>query len=263
MVKAFNDPRIILVSGIGKGISEALNLGYNLARAEIIVRCDADDYICPNTRLYKQVSFLNDNPTYSAVCGNFAGMDQYDNDLGSFNCGDTSMDITELIKSGVIKSHWGSYAIRKQLFNILKGFRPYFITAEDVDFQLRIAEQSQVMYFPEHWYVYRLHSDSITHTQREKTKLAYEATAKRFQQQRLSTGKDDLELGVANAIVEQQDASEPTSAKMHAFQLAIGNSWVLHAQNKKTQALRLLFKLFQKNPSSFMLMKQLILLAIK
>lgn len=263
IIQSFNNPKIKLIEGLGLGISEALNLGYRSASGAIVVRCDADDYLCPDDRLYRQVTFLNANPSYQAVCGNFYGMDQHDNHLGSFNCGDTQADITETIKTGITKSHWGSYAIKKELFDKLEGFRPYFVTAEDVDFHLRIAEHARVMYFPDHWYVYRLHADSITHTQKEHTKLKYEATAKRFQTQRLSIGSDDLQLGRAKPIDEQEDSSDATSAQKHAINLAIANSWLLHNKNQKAKAVALLYPVYKKNPTSLTMLKNLILLLLK
>ena len=263
IVRSFNDPRIKLLNGSGVGIAAALNLGYGAASGEIIIRCDADDYLCSNDRLIKQYQFLSNNTDFEAVCGNFLAMDQYDNHLGSFNCGDVSMDITEKIKNGELGCHFCTYAIKRTLFNKVGGFRPYFITAEDIDFQLRIAEHTNVMYFPDDWYIYRLHADSITHVQPEKTKLAYEAMAKTLQKQRLSTGKDDLELGIAEPISDKNDSGKPSSATTHAMNLAIGNSWRLHNQGEKKEALIILFKLFKSNPFSLALVKHMILLALK
>lgn len=263
IVQAFNNPQIKLIKGKGAGIAEALNLGYRSATAEILTRCDADDYFCPNDRLYQQAKFLNENSDFEAVCGNFYGMDQHDNHLGSFHCGNSPFDITDNLKNGIIKPHFGSYAIRKKLFNRIGGFRPFFVTAEDIDFQLRVSEHTKVMYFPQHWYVYRLHSNSITHTQRENTKIEYEATAKKFQRQRLNTGKDDIDLGVAAQIDDTSDTSIPKSAKAHAINLALGNSWDLHAKQQKTDAIRLLANLLKKNPTSLAIIKNLILLFVK
>lgn len=263
IVKSLNDPRVKLLNGPGIGIAAALNLGYGAASGEIIIRCDADDYLCSNDRLIKQYQFLSNNNDYEAVCGNFLAMDQYDNHLGSFNCGDVLMDITDKIKNGELVCSFCTYAIKRTLFNKVGGFRPYFVTGEDVDFQLRLAEHTNIMYFPDDWYIYRLHADSITHVQPEKTKLAYESMAKTFQKQRLRTGKDDLELGLAIPVLKKNDPSKPTSATTHAMNLAIGHSWRLHNQGQKKEALAILFKLFKRNPLSLVLIKHLILLAIK
>ncbi len=263
IVKSFGDNRIILINGLGLGIAEALNVGYKHTNSEIIVRCDADDFICPDDRLYRQYTFLNNNVHYQAVCGNFSGIDQHDNNLGSFNCGDTQLDITENVKKGYLKSHFGTYAIKKELFNKLGGFRNFFITAEDVDFQLRIVDFTKIMYFPDQWYAYRLHAESITHTQRENTRHKFEEAAKLFQKQRLISGQDDLERGVASPIDEKRDSSNATPARDHAINLAIASSWQLHEQHQKKSALNLLFKIYKKNPTSFNTLKNLILLALK
>jgi glycosyltransferase involved in cell wall biosynthesis len=263
IVRTYNDPRIVLIDGLGKGIAEALNLGYRTATADIIARCDADDYFCPNDRLYQQAKFLTENPDFEAVCGNFYGMDQHDNHLGSFNCGDIPEEISTQLREGNVKPHFCSYAITKNIFSKVGGFRPYFVTAEDIDFSLRLAEQTRVMYFPDHVYIYRLHGSSITHTQPKDSRVKFEQAAKRFQQQRQLNGVDDIQLGRAKEIDEKNDLSEASSAKNHVIDLCIGNSWQLHSQQQKSEAIRLLWNIYKKNPTSLNLLKQLMLLISK
>jgi glycosyltransferase involved in cell wall biosynthesis len=262
IVNSFNDNRIVLVQGPGSGIAEALNTGYRLAKGEIIVRCDADDFLCDNYRLSRQYHWLKRHPDFDAVCGGFAGMDELGNSIGDFTFETLSKDITHELSMGSTRTHFGTYAIKSNLYKKVGGFRPYFTTAEDIDFQLRVSEHGRVMYLPEIVYIYRLHSSSITHTQAETTKLEYEKSARLFQQQRVNTGMDDIQRGNSKKIIEDK-LSLPTSSIKHAEGIIIGNAWKLHANGEKLKALKLAFLGFRKNPMSISILKCILLLLLK
>ncbi|QHT65785.1 glycosyltransferase [Rhodocytophaga rosea] len=62
IVCSFSDPRIRFYRNDGnRGITETLNRGIELAKAEYIARMDADD-ICYAERLEKQYAFINSHP---------------------------------------------------------------------------------------------------------------------------------------------------------------------------------------------------------
>ena len=74
-VLSVHDQRIRIVDGPGVGISACLNTGLASARGDIIMRCDADD-LYPAGRISRQVTWLDDNPQYGAVCGGFSTIDK-------------------------------------------------------------------------------------------------------------------------------------------------------------------------------------------
>lgn len=261
IVEDFNNPIIKIVEGKGTGIADALNAGYSAAQGDILIRCDADDYLTPQNRLKQQYELIKSS-SYEAICGNFSGISEDEIELGSFNCGDSIKDITDDLKKNITKSHFCSYAITKALFNKSGGFRSYFVTAEDVDFQLRLTKHTNIMYYPQNWYIYRLHSHSITHTQSEETKLKYEQQAKRFQQQRLTTGKDDLDLGIAE-IIHDNPNTDATDAEKHSWGILISHCWRLHNDNNKKEACKLISKALAKRPFNLTLIKHFIMLNLK
>ncbi len=63
---ANGDPRIRVISGEGRGLSRALNLGLAHCRAPYVARMDADDQSLP-TRLEKSVAALEADPGLAAV----------------------------------------------------------------------------------------------------------------------------------------------------------------------------------------------------
>lgn len=67
IIRGYEDSRITVLKGPGKGLAAALNFAYRQARGEFIARMDADD-IADVTRLGKQVAFLDEHLDVG-VCG--------------------------------------------------------------------------------------------------------------------------------------------------------------------------------------------------
>jgi|GEM_PF-662884 len=67
LIRSYEDARITVLKGPGKGLAAALNFAYREARGEFIARMDADD-IAEVTRLGKQVAFLDEHLDVG-VCG--------------------------------------------------------------------------------------------------------------------------------------------------------------------------------------------------
>ncbi|MET3179678.1 UNVERIFIED_ORG: glycosyltransferase involved in cell wall biosynthesis [Variovorax guangxiensis] len=67
IIRDYDDSRITVLKGPGKGLAAALNSAYRQARGEFIARMDADD-IAEATRLGKQVAFLDEHLDVG-VCG--------------------------------------------------------------------------------------------------------------------------------------------------------------------------------------------------
>ncbi len=66
VINSFHDRRIVVISQENKGVSAALNLGLEHARATYIARFDADD-ICLPDRLKVQYQFITNYPDYSII----------------------------------------------------------------------------------------------------------------------------------------------------------------------------------------------------
>jgi GT2 family glycosyltransferase len=141
-----------------------MNAGLAAAQGDIVMRCDADDHY-PEGRISEQVNWLDAHPQYDAVCGRFATMDSLGRLAAEMATGDFKENITEELNAGKTRTHFCTFAIRKKSIHSVGGFRPYFVTAEDIDFQLRLGEIANVMYLPHSVYLYRLHDTSITHSQ--------------------------------------------------------------------------------------------------
>ena len=261
MVLRIRDERICILDGPGTGISDCLNVGLAAAKGDIIMRCDADDLYSPG-RIKEQVTWLDANMEYDAVCGGFSAMDIAGRLLTKLATGDTAVDITGELNSGKTRTTFCSYAVRRATLQGVGGFRPYFVTAEDIDFQLRLGEVAKVMYLPRSCYIYRVHSASITHTQGNMLRDFFENTARQFQLQRKASGEDDLQRGCQPKPPEAQ-SDKPGIAAQQIHGLLISAAWSTHAAGSRFKALGLGCRALMRSPRNLGLWRSFLALLVK
>jgi glycosyltransferase involved in cell wall biosynthesis len=235
-VRAIHDDRLHLISNQGKGIASALNTGLSKAQGQIIMRCDADDLYCSD-RLRIQTEWLLQNPDFAAVCSNYTAIDAKGCLVLQFSCGALSEEITSELCTGVVRTHFCTYAVRAEALTQLGGFRSYFTTAEDIDFQLRLGEQYRVWYLPINGYQYRVHRHSITHTQSCTQREFFDFIAREFQRQRQTLGEDDLQRGCP-PFPPTQNGKAPFSAALHIQGFLLGRAWEEFKEGQFRRALQ-------------------------
>ncbi len=255
-----NDDRVRLVPGPGEGISAALNVGLEAARGSVIMRCDADD-IYSRGRIRRQLDWLDAHPDYGSVCGGFWVVDDRGRSVTELPTGPSPTDITPELLRGHTRTHLGTFAIRAEIARQVGRFRPFFVTAEDIDYELRLAERAPVMYLPEPLYGYRLHGDSITHSQNRGARLYYKRCAISFQKQRSICGRDDLETGCEPPALTESEAAD--GAEDHILSLLTGAAWAAHAEGKKVRAIRVALRALRYERFSYRVWRNLAVLALK
>jgi glycosyltransferase involved in cell wall biosynthesis len=235
IVEEFGDRRVRILPGPGRGIAAAMNAALEAARAPLVSRCDADD-LYPPGRLERQVHWMQMHPEFVAVCGNFASIARNGRLVSTFNCGATAEEITHELRAGTARTHFCTYTIRTNVLRAIGGFREYFVTGEDVDAALRLAEAGRVWYEPIVSLRYRLHDTSITHTECDARRAFFDAAAQRFQRQRLAGQPDDLTRGEAPVPPEPIESGS-TGSSRHAWQILVGQAWREHDAGQHRQAL--------------------------
>jgi glycosyltransferase involved in cell wall biosynthesis len=216
------DDRLQIIDNVGTGIAAALNSGLAVAQGQIVARCDADD-LYPAQRLMRQIDWLLQHPDYGAICGGYAAIDPKGSPVIRLDCGGQSEDITAELRQGITRTHLCTFAIRAEVLRSLGGFRDYFCTGEDIDFQLRLGEASQVWYLPEVQYHYRLHESSITHTQSSAEREFFDTIAREFQKQRYTYGEDDIQRGCPPLPPKKDD--KPLTAALHIQGFLLSQAW--------------------------------------
>ena len=254
------DSRIILLTGSAQGAAAAANKGMKIARGKYISFCDADDLFSDNS-IESQVNYIESHPEAGATCAKFAMMDSLGGNIVEMVNENEPSDITEELLSGVTRTHACTFMVRKEIIEMLGGYREFFVSGYDIDFQLRLAEACKVVYLPIVTYLYRLHDTSIVHTQSSSKREFFEKTARLFRRQRAENGKDDLQLGHPPQLPD--DTTLPLDAKTQLQGILIGNAWRLHKEGQKLNAIKMGFRACRIRPEDLMSWKSFLMLIIK
>ena len=260
IVESFLDERVKVISGAETGAADAFNLALSIATGKYICNCDADDLFTPN-RLSWQVEWLEMNEDYAAVCGAYTSMESNGDKLSQFNCGEFSEDISSELLAGITRTSFCTFLIKKTVLRELGGYRNYFVSAYDIDLQLRLATDYKTRYEPINSYFYRLHNSSITHTQGSNKRVFYENTAREFLMQRLNEGLDQLEKGEPPTPPSIDD--QPSDSKVQIVGYLLGESWRLHNKGYKKKALNVSIRACMKMPTNWRVWKNLMMIVLK
>jgi glycosyltransferase involved in cell wall biosynthesis len=263
VVQGIGDPRVRVIPGPQQGISAAFNAGLAEAKGEYTARCDADD-LYPPERLAWQVEFLHTHREFGAVSGSYATMTHAGKIVAERKSYGGGLDVTDELRRGQGRSHICAYLFRTEALRWIGGCRPFFVTAEDVDLQLRLAEVTRIWYQPRNAYLYRLHDASITHSQKAAERSFFEQCAREFQKQRLSREdhKDDLDLGRPPAP-PRDTGSVPVSAKEQIRKLLLGQAWAAHGAGHRVEGLSLGLRAWMADPLRLGTLKSVAALAVK
>src|SRR5581483_7330622 len=172
-------------------------------------------------------------------------------------------EVTDELRAGVGRTHVCAYLFRTDILRKLGGCREWFVTSEDRDLQYRLAEVTRIWFEPKPAYLYRLHDQSITHTQKLNLRSFYEDCAKRFQTQRRDGGMDDLQRGSPPPVVVNGNAIEPQSAGEQIQKILLGQAWKQHQAGMKKRAIATGWRACAVRPRSFDAWKSFISLVLK
>jgi glycosyltransferase involved in cell wall biosynthesis len=185
---AARDTRCKVHSWPNQGVPRTLNEGIRLARADILVRMDADD-ICHPQRFEKQMQYLNAHPECVAVGTQVMLIDPEGWPIRPFveTTRHALIDAEHLAGRGGAIAH-PSVAMRKSAVVGIGGYRTEFARAQDIDLFLRLAEVGQLANLPEVLLDYRQHLNSIGYKHRQSQHaFAERAVADALRRRGLST----------------------------------------------------------------------------
>ena len=260
-VKEFNDARIRVLDGGGRGAAHAMNVGFGDARGEILMFCDADDAY-PDKRIDVQARWLQSHPEYDGVCGTFSTIDRKGKFVARMQSGDTEIEITDELMKGHLRTSFCTYAVRSALVRKVGEFREFFEMGYDLDFQLRVGEAGRIGYVPENFYFYRLHSSSLTHSQPNAMRQFFERTALELHRQRIADGLDDLQRG-RPPEKPGSGLAAVHSAGAHIQAQLLGQAWREHNGGQRMAALRMGIRALTINPINAEAWKSVLALLLK
>lgn len=159
IILSFSDNRIKYIKNIRNiGLANTLNKGLALAKGEYIIRMDADDYSL-DTRIEKQVLFLNNNPcvglcgTYFTGFGDYFTKYEYPQDYDSIKI--------SLLDKNVIGHP--TVIMRKSFFQKHKlQYDKNYLYCEDYELWTRAVKYFNVTNLAEHLLFHRKHENQIS-----------------------------------------------------------------------------------------------------
>ena len=153
------DRRVQVLNRDHAGVSIARNSGVAASLGEYVAFLDEDDR-CRSDRLQSQHDALRDSPSAGMCHGGFQVM----NVDGVVEGPRLGKDLDYPAMLACQFPLLSSIMVRRSVFWEVGGFDPALVTGEDVDFALRIAMQSEVVYLPEVLTYYRAHDSNTTNT---------------------------------------------------------------------------------------------------
>lgn len=160
---AARDQRIHMIDTPSSGPAEARNSLLALARGKYIAFQDSDD-ICHTDRFRLQLEFLENNSDFAGISSNFVLIREemeFPQDMSKheilFRSPVVAVDQKKVF-GRVIDFSFPASMVRAECVRALGGLRPFFTGAEDVDFNLRLAELGRLGNLQQVLYAYRKHS---------------------------------------------------------------------------------------------------------
>jgi glycosyltransferase involved in cell wall biosynthesis len=169
------DGRIRVLSQENRGLTKSLNTAISHARAPLIARMDADDIALP-CRFERQVAAFDTNPRLvglgTAVATFTDG--RANRRTRSVTCGGEA--IRSALETRNVMNH-PSAMIRAEALRDIGGYREKFITSQDYDLWLRLAETGDLDNLPETLLRYRVHGGRTSDTKNAHRQTIYSVAA--------------------------------------------------------------------------------------
>lgn len=183
------DPRVKVIHlEKNAGAANALNIGINAARGRWIALQDADD-VSSKHRLQRQLQYMNSDARLVAVgslirC--IPGKDPVDQ--SALNWEEFFFNSQKIFKKNQFYNTpicHGTGFFLKRTFEKIGGYDPSFKIAYDYDLWTRMFEVGRISRVPEVLYKYRIHGDSLAHSNKfETTKEVLVSTFKNISELR-------------------------------------------------------------------------------
>jgi glycosyltransferase involved in cell wall biosynthesis len=208
---AASDSRIRFSSRPNRGLVDTLNELLSMASAPFIARMDADDIALPE-RFDRQLREFSLDPDLLAVGSDIYSIDPEGRRLMTIVMPHSHEEIDEFTMAVVHGSGMchPSMMFRAVAFSIAGQYRAEYWPAEDADLILRIAEKGKVSNIPLPLLCYRVHDDSIGHTQAVRQREALYAAAAAAAERRGAPAPDPRLRALSS---EQRHAIESPAAR--------------------------------------------------
>ncbi len=161
---ANSDSRVRVITNPEQlGIAASANRSLNRARGQYIAKIDDDDYWIDDTKLKKQVAFLEEHPDYVVVGTGVRIVDEKGQSLRDLVRKETDRGI----RAGMLAANriTNSTAVfRRDAALAVGGYDPRYRVASDYEFYLKLGRVGKMHNLPDICVAYRVSSGAITQT---------------------------------------------------------------------------------------------------
>jgi len=157
---AARDGRVRVVTQENRGRPAALNLGMEMAQADLIARMDADDVALPE-RFERQVKFLEAHREVGLLGTGVEHIGPRGQRLGALIAPTEDREIRETMRRWCAFRH-PTVMMRKAAALAAGGYRSALRDADDYDLWLRMAERTRMANLPQILLRYRIHPKQVS-----------------------------------------------------------------------------------------------------
>jgi hypothetical protein len=180
ILAGYEDPRMRVVQGQGKGISRALNLALQHSTAPYVARMDADDESLPE-RFARQVSAMDADPALGLIASSFEVIDP-DGAHVAYRGVPLDDGALRSTLTGWSPFCHGSVMMRRAVLMSAGGYDPGWEPAEDYELWVRLAQQTRFAALPEVLYRHRSSPGGVSATRGERQRDQARAVVQRARQ---------------------------------------------------------------------------------
>lgn len=153
---------------VNLGMNKTVNKAFSLANGKYIVRLGSDDWF-EKDLIEKEVTFLENNSEYGAICCELQRFGEYDNKIHRPYVWNYKEIIIKRRFGGT--GYGGGMMFRKNLLEYC-SIDESLKMCEDFDFHLQLLYRMPIGSLHEVLYHYRAHSNSICHSVKRDERLA-------------------------------------------------------------------------------------------
>ncbi len=158
IIKKYEDRLAWWVSQKDKGHADALNKGFARATGEILAWLNSDDIYFPNA-ISEAVSILKSHPEVGMVYGDADLIDDSGATVGRFASKQTNY--RQMLR-GSVHIPQATTFLRADLWRQVGPLDLSLFFSFDYDLWVRLAKVSQLLYVPQRWANFRIHSEGKT-----------------------------------------------------------------------------------------------------
>src|SRR3954471_12947857 len=210
---AGKDSRVRVHRQEGNNLAGLLNRGFELCRAPLFARLDADD-VCVRGRLQTQVEFMADHPEVVLLGGQALLVNEEGEDFATAQYPLEDRELRAALATGNPFVH-SAIAMSRAAFEVVGGYRENLDNAEDLDLWLRLAERGQLANLPHPVVKYRIHASQVSLRKQESQAIrtvAARVSARAKAEGRPDPVRSDVRIDEDFLVAEGIDRAEVTQA---------------------------------------------------